>query len=451
MLFRSPMGLLSGEWEVAEEELDEMISREVSARPQPIIEGDPALIEKGLKMLLSAERPLIFAGAGVVHSEAWTEMDALVRALEVPASTSMAGDGTIRGDNPCYIGGPGYAGGESFHRAIRRSDCMMAIGATLGGMEGYGQPPFWNPAIRFIQVDIDPVNICLNVPVEVSILGDAKAVILRMLEMVESGVVKPNPAHRQWLEHLQQVKRRWRSRVESEANASWPIIHQGYLARTISEAADPDTFFAIDGGNTTLWAYMFVAPHRPRSTLFPVGMGTLGSGIPMAIGIKAADPDRPLVLIQGDGSFLYNVQELDTARRLGMSFVVVIFNDRCWNMIKVQQDVQFSGRNVGSILGNIDYAAVARGFGCFGKPVERAADIEPSFREAQASGLPAVLDVWVDQYTFPETLASFAVHDFGYVRLNPVQMMGIPNMKIDGRLINRGKYIVNVFLDRDLK
>ncbi|MBN2027509.1 MAG: thiamine pyrophosphate-binding protein [Actinobacteria bacterium] len=446
-----PVGLLAGEWEVSEEELEETISREATAQPAPAIEGDPELIEKALKALAAAQRPLIFSGGGVVHASAWEEMDALVRALEMPASTSMAGEGTVLGDNPYFIGGPSYVGGEAFHRAIKRTDCVLIVGSAMGGLEGFGQPPFWNADARFMQVDIDPINICLNVPVDITILGDARAVLSRMLEMVRSGMVKPNPAHRQWTDHLKEVSSRWRARVEAEANASWPIIHQGYLARTIKEAADPDTFFAIDGGNTALWAGMFCMSHRPHNAVFPAGMGTLGCGIPVAIGIKTADPERPLVLIQGDGSFLYNVQELETARRLGLEFVVVIFNDGCWNMIKGCQDAFFGGRYVGAFLGDINYAEVARGFGCYGRRVERAADIEPAFREAQASGLPAVLDVLVDPDTFPEPLASFAIGEFGGVRFNPLRALGVPKMKVDKRLWNRAKYALNIVLDKDLK
>lgn len=445
-----PVGLLTGSWEVPDKELEEVIAGETRSPFPPTIDGDPVLVERALRMLLAAERPFIVSGGGVVHAQAWDEMDELVRALGVPASTSTAGEGTVRGDNPCYIGGPTYVGGESFHRAIKRADYAMVIGAALGGLEGFGQPPLWNADIRFIQVDIDPVRICLNIPVEISILGDAKAVLRQMLELVRSGAVKPNPAHRPWLDHLHEVNRRWRARVEGEADDSWPIIHQGYLARVISEVADPDTFFAIDGGNTTLWAGTFCMPHKPMSALFPAGMGTLGCGIPIAMGIKTADPERPVVLLQGDGSFLYNVQELETARRLGMDFVIVIFNDSCWNMIKGAQDLMFGGRRVASELGDIDYAAVARGFGCFGKRVTRAADIKPAFKEAQASGLPAVVDVVCDPDTFPEQLASFAVGEFWGVIPNPLRDIGMP-WKFDRRLLNRVKYGINILLDRDLK
>jgi acetolactate synthase-1/2/3 large subunit len=446
-----PEGLLAGEWEVPESELEGIISTDLSLRNRPLIEGDPKLIERALKLLLSSERPFIISGGGVAHARAWEEMDALVQALEVPASTSMAGEGTILGDNPFYIGGPSYVGGESFHRAIRRADCIMVIGAALGDLEEYGRSPRWNSDIRFIQVDIDPINIGLNISAEIFILGDAGAVIKSMLESVKSGTVQPNPAHRPWLDHLQVVSRRWRARVEGEADDSWPIIHGGYLAKEIEKAADPDTFFVIDGGNAGLWAVMFCMRHRPNSSLFPTGMGTLGSGLPIAVGIKATDPDRPLVLIQGDGSFLYNVQELETARRLGMSFVVVIFNDGCWNMIKGGQDFFYGGRYEGAMLGDIDYAAVARGFGCFGKRVTKAPDIEPAFREAQSCGLPAVLDVVTDPDTFPETLASFGLSVFEGVRFNPLQALGIPKIKLDRRLLNRAKYVVNIIMDKDLK
>lgn len=436
--------------EIRESEPEEIIRKELGSLETPSIKGDPQLVEKGVRMLLEAERPLILSGGGVVHAQAWEEMNRLVLALRIPATTSMAGEGSVYGDNPYYIGGPSYVGGEPFHRAIKRADCVLVVGAALGGLEGFGQPPFWNPDIRFIQVDIDPVNICLNVPVEIPILGDAKAVLNQMLELVDEGTVRPNPAHVHWLEHLLEVKRRWRSRVEAEADASWPVIHQGYLAKTIRENISPETFLVIDGGNTALWAGMFCMIHRPKSALFPAGMGTLGCGIPVAMGIKAADPDRPLVVIQGDGSFLYNVQELENARRLGMDFVVVIFNDGCWNMIKGAQDLFFGSRRVGSILGDIDYAAVARGLGCYGRRVSWAEEIAPAFREAQRAGGPAVLDVVVDPDNFPETLTSFALGEFEGVRINPLRAIGIPKIKLDRRMVNRAKYAVNILLDKDL-
>ncbi|MBC7246305.1 MAG: thiamine pyrophosphate-binding protein [Actinobacteria bacterium] len=437
--------------ELSKTDLESMVKEGLGSLEVPVMQGDPEQVRRGLRMLVEAERPLILSGGGVVHAQAWEEMDRLVRALEVPATTSAAGEGTVFADNPFYIGGPTYVGGESFHRAIRRADCVLVVGAALGGLEGFGQPPFWNRDIRFIQVDIDPVNICLNIPVEIPILGDAGAVLRQMLALVEEGEVKPNPAHRAWLEHLHEVNRRWRSRVEGEANASWPVIHQGYLAKTVREEAPPDVFFVIDGGNTTLWAGTFCMAHRPKSALFPAGMGTLGCGIPVAMGIKAADPARPLVLMQGDGSFLYNVQELENARRLGMAFVVVVFNDGCWNMIKGAQDLFFGARRTGSELGDIDYAAVARGLGCYGRRVSRAGEIKPAFKEAMEAGMPAVLDVLVDPDTFPESLISFALGEFEGVPINPLRAVGIPKMKIDRRLLNRAKYAVNILLDRDLK
>lgn len=443
--------VLREEREISKAELERMVKEGLGSLEVPVVQGDPTQVRKGLRLLMEAERPLILSGGGVVHAQAWEEMDRLVRFLEVPATTSVAGEGTVFGDNPFYIGGPSYVGGEPFHRAIKRADCVLVVGASLGGLEGFGQPPFWNPEIRFVQVDVDPVNICLNIPVEVPILGDARAVLQQMLAMAEEGEVKPNPAHRAWLNHLHEVGRRWRARVEAEANPSWPIIHQGYLARTVKELSPPDVFFVIDGGNTTLWAGTFCMAHRPQGAVFPAGMGTLGCGIPVAVGIKAADPQRPLVLIQGDGSFLYNVQELENARRLGMAFVVIVFNDGCWNMIKGAQDLFFGGRRTGGVLGDVDYAAVARGLGCYGRRVSRSGDIAAAFREAQESGVPAVLDVLVDPDTFPESLVSFALGEFEGVPINPLRAVGIPKMKIDRRLISRAKYAVNILLDRDLR
>ncbi|MBN1288831.1 MAG: thiamine pyrophosphate-binding protein [Actinobacteria bacterium] len=446
-------GALESEAKMSEDKLrklKETIREELAVAPSEI-EGCPELVEKALKVLLTAERPLILSGGGVNHAQAWDEMDRLVRLLEIPASTSMMGEGTVRGDNPCFIGGPSYVGGESFHLAIKKADCVLVVGASVGGFEGFGKFPLWNSHIRFIQVDIDPVNICLNIPAEISIIGDAGAVLRQMLELVESGKVKPNPAHKQWLEQLFEAQKRWRARAEREVRVNWPLIQPAYLAMKLKELIEPDSFVALDGGNCAFWASAFSLPHLPRSTFFPAGLGTLGCGIPVAMGIKAADPERPLVLIQGDGSFMYNVQELETARRLGMDFVIVIFNDGFWNMIKFAQDVVFGGRRTGSALGNIDYAAIARGFGCYGRRVEKAEDIGPAFKEARASGVPAILDVAVDPDTFPESFIGFLISEFDGVALNPLKMIGIPKLKIDVRLFNRIKFALNVILNSELK
>lgn len=443
--------LLDEEREMAPQEVDDAVTRGLGSLEVAAIEGAPELVRAGLRALLSCERPFIISGGGVSHARAWGEMDRLVRALEVPASTSIAGEGGIAGDNPFYIGGPSFMGGEAFHRAVKRADCVMVIGAALGGFEGFGQPPFWNEDARIIQVDIDPVNICLNAPVEISILGDAKAVLRSMLEMIESGEVAPNPSHRPWLEHLLAKKASWRARVESVADAAWPVIQPAYLAKAVAELFEPDIFIVVDGGNTALWSAMFCMNHTPMSGIAPAGMGTLGCGIPAAIGIKAAAPQRPLVLVSGDGAFLYNVQELVTARRMGLDFVAVVFNDGCWNMIKGGQDLMFGGRRVGSMIEGSDYAAVARGFGCYGRRVERAEDIAPAYLEARASGLPAVLDVLVDPDAIPETIISFAAGgEFEGVSLNPLRAIGVPKAKFDRRLLNVAKYAVNVFLDKDL-
>ena len=164
----------------------------------------------------------------------------------------------------------------------------------------------------------------------------------------------------------------------------------------------------VDGGNTALWGATYGLPERPNSAFFPCGMGTLGVGIPLAIGARLAAPDRPVALLVGDGAFLYNLQEIETAQRLGIPLAIMLMNDGCYNMIRMAQTFMFGGRYLGTDIEGVSYADMVRGFGGQAYTVEDPAELPKVLEKLADPDGVVVADVRIDRYTSPMQLASFA-------------------------------------------
>ena len=407
----------------------------------------PEQIEQALALLGSASRPLIFSGGGVFRSGAAEELNRLAELLRIPIISSMGGMGSAFASNPCYVGPPSYLAGEAFHAAIKYADVVLAAGCVFSGLDGFGLPPLWSKSIRFIQVNIDPEHIGFNPRAELAILGDLRLVISQMLDRAKGYAA---PASREkWVAKLRRLNREHRERIIDEAGRNWKKIHPASLVLELSKFTTEikDYYVVLDGGNTCLWAGMLVDLPGPGRGFFPTGMGTLGSGLPMAMGVKRVAGDAKVLLLSGDGSFLYNVQEFETLRKYKIPLVTIIFNDSAWNMIRAGQMSSY-GEVYGTDLPESDYAAVARSFGCFGVKVRKKEEIAGAIREALASKAPAVVDVDIDVDSIPDSLISFALVEFEGA---PLSMKGTlksilsGRQKLDVRLWNQVKYIFKNF------
>lgn len=423
----------------------------ISAEPARL-QGDPDLIERAVSLLFASRRPLCFVGAGVVRSGAVDELAEFLHRAGIPVTYSMAGMGSVDSDHECCIGGPSYAAGEVFHRAIRKADCVLALGTAFGGLEGFGQPPLWSGRIKFIHVDIDPLQIGLNVSPEAPIMGDVKTVLGQMMKKMEERGTRPPAAWKPWLDSLMEMKRQRRKRLMDEAYADWPMIHQGRLAHTLGQKVlEDDLLMAIDGGNTALYAAIYAPKIKPRQSFFPFGMAALGAGVPAAIGMQIAEPDRRVMLCTGDGSMLYNIQELETIADLNLPIIIVVNNDSAWNMIRCAQTTMYACNYVGTDLPGIDYAKIAKGFGFHAERVERAGDIVPAYERARDCGGPALLEVISDKTNFPDSLISFAMVEFGGVEVSiKNSLLGLWKSRTDGwvRSKNKMTYIWKSFLSK---
>jgi acetolactate synthase-1/2/3 large subunit len=383
-------------------------------RVEPVrIAADDEAIERAAAIVRGAERPLIFAGGGVHASDAHEELRELAEKFGIPVATSMAGIGSFPTDHDLSLGPPSYTGGETFHVAIKEADVVIAVGVSFSGLEGFGLPPLWSDAIKFVQIDIAPLQFGLNVKPDVPVLGDARTALRQLIDEAGRNGFKGKAEWGEWSAHLAKLKRDRAKRLAKLANRRWPKGHQGRFAQELGRFVKrDDLLMVIDGGNTPLYAAMYAPAVGPRQAFFPFGMSALGGGIPYAIGVQLASPDKRVMLATGDGSFMYNVQELETIKRLDLPILIAVNNDSAWNMIKAMQDMLYARNFVGTCLPDVDYAKIAEGFGLYAERVMDSDEIAPAYERAVASGGPALIDAITDSSNVPDSLLSFTLVEF---------------------------------------
>jgi len=354
--------------------------------------ADPDLVERAAEMLAEAKWPLIHAGGGVLRAGAWRELVELAEHLSAPVTTSVGARGAIPEDHPlCLI--PSSYGALG---AQATADVVLLVGGRLGDLDFWGRPPAWGEVgeQRWIQIDIAPENIGLNRPVDLALVGDAKATLRALLEAVKERT-GPRPENPQMAD-ARAAQEAWLGQFEEGARSNAVPIHPLRLVREVRAFFPRQAICAVDGGTTTVWAFYLNRVYEPRSFLWAADSGHLGTGLPYAIGAKLARPDLPVYLITGDGSFGFNAMELETARRVGAPIVVIIANDRAWGMIKGSQKLLLEERYIGVDFTDARYDRLAEALGCYGERVTEPGQIRPALERAVESGLPAVLDVLVD-------------------------------------------------------
>ncbi len=353
----------------------------------------PEEVERAVEMLLSAEKPLIHAGGGVMRSKAWDEVRELAEYLQIPVTTSVSGRGTLPEDHPLLL----LPKGMGAIMAESSADVVLNVGCTMSELDFWGKPTMWgDPSVqKFIYVDIDPSNIGLNREFDLGIVGDAKAVLRQIIERVkkETGPAEPRDFMAAYREMEEQALAGYEEMARSDAKP----IHPLRLITETVEFLGRDGILVMDGGNTALWTNIAGRVYHPRSYLFAEGTGQLGVGIGFAMGAKLTNPDRPVYIIHGDGAFMINCQDIETAVRYKLPIVDIISNDSAWGMIKGAQHAAFGKRYCGVEFGETRHDLLAQAMGAKGIRVEDPEDIRPALEEAAASDLPTIIDAVVDK------------------------------------------------------
>lgn len=364
--------------------------------------GNPKAIKKAVEVLETAKKPIIVAGGGINASEAHEELQRLSETYVIPAGTSINGIGSIGKDKKTFLGS--YLVDNVYRTAAAEADVVLSIGCKWDYTLLYGAAPLWNQNQKLIQVDIDPKEIGKNRPVEISIVGDAKAVINHLLLEMEKSLPKEKITEwSEWNDYLQDIRKNEALMIQKLLKYSKLPMKPERLAYEVLDWIPEDTQLVLDGGDIFAFTMYHInhKPRPPRSTFYPVSMAHLGTGIPHAIGVKMAKPDKPVVCITGDGSFMFNVQELETAVRLNLPIIIVIGNNCAWGMIKSNQKLNFQKRYCDTEFPPTNYAEIAKSFGCYGEKIQKPGDIKLALQRAFDSNKPAVIDVDIGFETPP--------------------------------------------------
>jgi acetolactate synthase I/II/III large subunit len=370
--------------------------------------GEPAALQDAVRMLLSAERPVIVAGHGVELSRAEGALIALARALSIPVATTPLGKGVIDGREPLSLGATGRNGTYMANAATRNADVILAVGtrfddrATSGWLTGY---TYSIPPTRLIHVDIDATEIGRNYPAEIGVIGDARVVMEQLLGAVDEQGLHAVTRDR-WLETISGWRSRWEEKVSGQRESDAVPIRPERLVADLRKALPDDAIVLSDVGGHHNWLVSEYLAYHPAALLQSWGFASMGFGVGGVLGAKLAAPDRPAVAVCGDAGFLMLPSVVATAVEYDIPAVWVVWNNYGYNSIREQQMgyfgagrelvTSFRDESTGS-LKSPDYAAMACSMGAWGAMVERPQDFGDQLRQALDSGRPAVLDVRVDR------------------------------------------------------
>ncbi len=356
--------------------------------------GNSETIEAAIELLKTAKQPIIISGGGTIASEASNELKKLSRTYNIPALTTVKGLGAISTDEKTYAGS--YPFSSTFRKAAAEADVILSLGCRWDYTTFYGTDPVWNQDQKVIQVDIDPAEIGKNRPAEIAIIGDVKAVLIQLLISMEKNLPKNLVSKwSQWNDYLQKANEIDKDIIKKILSSDKVPMKPERMIVEILDYITPDTLLVIDGGDIAIFTFGLISNYyrNPRSTFCSIGMGHLGVGSSYSIAAKLAKQDKPVVCINGDGSFMFNVQELETAVRLCLPIVICVGNNSAWGMLKTNQKNSMKKRYCDVDLPNIDYSKIAKSFGCYGEKIEKPEDIKPALKRAFDSGLPSVLDI----------------------------------------------------------
>jgi acetolactate synthase-1/2/3 large subunit len=381
-------------WDVLSNGADEALAEaQASYRTDARLPGDPAKLEAALSLLARAERPVLLGGSSIWWDDAVAALERLATRTGLPVYLNGMGRGCLPPDHPSALQ-------LSRKEALASADAVLVVGTPLDFRVGYGTEPTFAAGAKVIQVDVDATEIGRNRPVDVGIVADARSALESL-----AGAAKLSPAAAGWRKFLREKEAERAERQRGFEESDQKPIHHFRLAKAIDAVARRagDVTFVGDGGNVVAVAAKTIRVPRPGRWLDPGPLGTLGVGAPFAIAAKLLAPERPVCVVQGDGSFGLNGMDYDTALRFGLPMVVVVGNDAAWGQILIpQRAMHGEAHAVATRLAPTRYDRVVEALGGRGEHVEDPKDLVPALERAFASGTVYCVNVAID----PEAAAS---------------------------------------------
>ncbi len=366
--------------------VESMFAQVPPFRPEAELEK----VSEALQVLTQSKRPIIVAGGGVTASGARAELVALAEKLSIPVATSLNAKAMFPWDHPLAVGVPGSYSRACANQALCETDLVFFIGSHTGGQvtNGYRIPPQGTP---IIQLDINPDELGRNYPIKVGLQGDVRNSLRRMIEHAET--VEPRT---EWIGRVQRLVGTWKAGVSEVVNSDIVPMRPERLCRELTDYLPSDAILVSDTGHSGIWTGTMIDLKHPDQ-MFIRCAGSLGWGLPAAMGAKCAQPDRPVICFTGDGGIWYHMTELNTAKKTGINTVTVINNNHSLNQEQGGVESVYDGRTPGSdelwLFPDTDFAKMAESMGCFGITVKQPSELASALAQAFDVGKPAIVDV----------------------------------------------------------
>ena len=349
----------------------------------PVKKGHAGQIRKALQLLLTAKRPYIYTGGGVLLANATDELRALVDLLNYPVTNTLMGLGAFPATDRRFVGMLGMHGTWEANNAMQNCDVLLAVGARFDDRVIGNPKHFAQNERKIIHIDIDPSSISKRVKVDVPIVGDVKDVLTEMIGMIRESGGKPDEAAlADWWKTIEG----WRSRdCLKYDRANTDVIKPQKVIETLWDMTkDADAYVTSDVGQHQMWAAQFYKFNEPRRWINSGGLGTMGVGIPYAMGIKLAKPESEVYCVTGEGSVQMCIQELSTCLQYNTPIKILALNNRYLGMVRQWQEIEYSGRYSHSYMDALpNFVKLAEAYGHVGMLIERPQDVEPALHEAR--------------------------------------------------------------------
>ncbi|MCJ7705667.1 MAG: biosynthetic-type acetolactate synthase large subunit [Desulfobacterales bacterium] len=360
---------------------------------RPTLEGHPGQIQRAIHLILKSKRPLLYVGGGIISSNASKELFHLSEKLSIPVTMTLMGLGSFPGNHSLSLGMLGMHGTYRANMAVMESDLLIAVGARFddrvtGKLESFA------PQAKVIHIDIDPTSISKNVRVDLPIVGDCKRILLKILSLLEKEETHSfGEGLHKWHRQIENWKAIYDMNYQQEQ-----IIKPQYVIEKMDELTGGEAILTTEVGQNQMWAAQYYKYLKPRTFLTSGGLGTMGYGLPAAIGAQVAFPNRLVIGISGDGSFQMNSQELATAVQYQLPIKVAILNNGYLGMIRQWQEFFYGKRYASSSLEGVspDFVKLAEAYGAVGLRATKPEEVIPVLKKAFSIPEPVVIDFVID-------------------------------------------------------
>jgi acetolactate synthase I/II/III large subunit len=346
----------------------------------PVVKGHQGQIKKAVQMILEAERPMIYSGGGVILGDASAELTRLVEWVGAPCTNTLMGLGAFKASDKKFMGMPGMHGTYEANLAMQNCDVLIAVGARFDDRVIGNPKDFASIPRKIIHIDIDPSSISKRVKVDVPIVGNIKDVLVDLIQLLEESGKRVDQGKLQgWWEQVE----KWRGRKCLDYAKSDELIKPQFVVEKLWEVTNGDAFVTSDVGQHQMWAAQYYRFDKPRRWINSGGLGTMGVGLPYAMGVQMANPDAQVACITGEASIQMNIQELSTCFQYHFTPKIVNLNNRYLGMVRQWQQLDYGSRYSESYMDALpDFVKLVEAYGHIGMQITKPSDVEPALREA---------------------------------------------------------------------